>query len=333
MSVTIRDIAKLSGFSTVTVSRALFPGPNRPKVDSKTEEIIKEKAKELNYRPNRIAQALAVNKTKSIGIIVPDISSNFFTRIVKGVQEVLINDGYSLIICDSNRNETMQIKNINFLLENHVDGLIIVPTLSDFKILNELKEKKFPIIQVDEFIKDLDIDYVVTDNFKGAQEAVSYLIKKGYKKIAYLAGPQNLWSCQERLKGYKKVLEANNIPIQEKYILFTDASFKSGYEVTKKLLNFDERPEVIFTVNDTVAAGAIKAFYENDIKVPEDIAIMGFDDLEMTALMPKPLTTMHQKKYHMGKSAANILINRLKNKDLPLQKIVLEPNLIIRESS
>ena len=227
----------------------------------------------------------------------------------------------------------MQIKNINFLLENHVDGLIIVPTLSDFKILNELKEKKFPIIQVDEFIKGLDVDYVVTDNFKGAKEAVSYLIKKGYRKIAYLAGPQNLWSCQERLKGYKKVLEANNIPIQEKYILFTDASFKSGYEITKKLLNFDEKPEVIFTVNDTVAAGVIKAFYESGIKVPDDIAIMGFDDLEMTALLPKPLTTMHQKKYQLGKLAANILINRIKNKDLPLQNIVLEPNLIIRESS
>ena len=333
MSITIRDIAKLSGFSTVTVSRALFPGLNRPKVDPKTKEIIMEKAKELNYRPNRIAKALAINKTKSIGIIVPDISSNFFARIVKGVQEILINDGYSLIICDSNRNETTQIKNINFLLENHVDGLIIVPTLSDFKILNELKEKKFPIIQIDEFIKDLDVDYVVTDNFKGAQDAVSYLIKKGYKKIAYLAGPQNLWSCQERLKGYKKVLEANNIPIQEKYILLTDASFKSGYEITKKLLNFDEKPEVIFTVNDTVAAGAIKAFYESGVKIPDDIAIMGFDDLEMTALLPKPLTTMHQKKYQMGKLAANILINRIKNKDLALQNIVLEPNLIIRESS
>lgn len=226
----------------------------------------------------------------------------------------------------------MQAKNINFLLGNHVDGLIITPTMSDYKKLIELKENKFPVVQVDEFIDKLNIDYVVTDNYKGSGEAVTYLIGKGHRKIAYLAGPNKLWSCKERLKGYKDTLKINGIPPKEESILFTNASFNDGYEKTKKLLQCTEKPEVIYTVNGTVAAGAIRALVDAGLEIPKDIAIMGFDDLKISNLFSKPLTTMHQKKYQMGKLAAKILIDKINDMNYPVQNIVFEPKIIIRES-
>ncbi|MDQ0285974.1 LacI family transcriptional regulator [Desulfofundulus luciae] len=331
MTVTIKDIARKAGVSYATVSRALN---NRPEVSEKTRREIQRLAAEMGYKPNAIARGLVTRETLTLGLVIPDITNPFFPEVARGVEEAASEAGYSVFLCNTNWDVDKERTYIELLEEKRVDGLILASVTEDEEYLAELLSRETPVVLINRILDQVDTNYVAIDNVKGAQQAVEHLISLGHRRIAYVGGLEHVESTAERLHGYRLALAINNIPFEEELVRYGSFKKESGYENALSLLSLPEPPTAIFAANDILALGVIQAIKERELKVPENVAVVGFDDIPFAAYAEVNLTTVAQPKYTMGEMAAKILIDEIRKGPSPEKKhIVLPPTLVIRASS
>lgn len=332
--VTIKDIAKELNISTSTVSRALA---DRWDVNPDTQKAVLELAEKWNYKPNPISLSLKQQNSMFIGIIIPEFIKSFFPEIIMGIESVLRPNGYHILICQSNESAEIELMNLKALESKMVDGFIISVTGSEnYSYFESLIGNNFPIVFFNRICSGLSASQVVIDDYKWAYRAVTYLIENGYKRIAHLTGPNDLELALNRKKGYIDALKEHNIELDPNLIIPCGIQMERGVMGAHSILNMSDRPDAIFAINDPVAIGAMKTLQRNGVKIPDDIAIVGFTESKMAMIVEPCLTSVEQPTFEMGKAAAELLLEQIKNKEdesiLP-KKIVLEAKLNIRDSS
>ncbi len=331
---TIKDLARELKLSPSTVSRALR---DHPDISPKTKKRVASLADKLDYHPDSIAQSLQTKKTKTIGVIVPEIKQPFFAAAINGIEELAYAAGYTIIVCQSNETADREVLVTRSLGSHRVAGLLVslsrsTKNLDHFKVL---QRRGVPIVFFDRVSNDIEASKVVVDDYKGAFDLVEHLIKSGYKRIAHLAGPRNLSISKFRLKGYLDALRQGNLPFDDSMVVYGGLDDTDGIVGFQKLLNLETLPDAIFAVNDPVATGAFVMIKEHGMKIPDDIALAGFSNTYMTSLLDPPLTTVEQPSYEIGKTAAQLLMEQINSNDenfVP-KFIVLKTNLIVRGST
>lgn len=332
--VTIKDVAKKAGVSTSTVSRVI--SGNGP-VNDATRQKVMEAVRALNYRPNFLAKGLKEGRTKTIGLIIPNIRNPIFPAVVRGVEDTARKQGYTVVLCNTDEDVLIEREYVEKLRKRWVDGFILATVSEHIDHVLELKKKGFPVVLL---IRNIDkhVDAVIIDNFKAAYKAVSYLVKTGHKKIAIIKGNQQLALYRERFRGYKQALKDAGLPLKEQLITGEDAECvqwsRDGYNAINRLLDQSIDFDAVFATTDLRAIGAIRAIKDHGLRVPEDISVIGFDNLEFSSLLDPPLSTMAQPFYDMGARAVNKLIQLIKNGQNAEPVIdVMEAELIIRKST
>lgn len=331
MGVTIKDIANLAGVSKTTVSKVI--NNKDDSISKSTKDKIIQIMKEQNYTPNKLAQSLVTKKTKTIGLLIPDIRNPFFTDVSRGAEDFAMEKGYNIIFCNTDEDYEKEVQCVSMLCEKMVDGIILAPSSNKSYEKDIYSSLKIPIVLVD---KNIDMEnfkgIVKVDNKNGTYEATKYLINQGHKEILYLSGPLKNDIAKERLNGYIRALEKNDIMLKEENIIEGKYKYKWSYEYIKSLdeINFT----AICCANDLIAIGAIQALKDRNIKVPKDISVVGFDDIETAQLTNPSLTTVRQPAYEMGKKSSEMLINILNNKSMNTEKVItFKPQLIVRNST
>jgi DNA-binding LacI/PurR family transcriptional regulator len=329
---TLVDIAKQLQISPSTVSRALS---DHPDIKEETKEQVRKIAKELRYSPNPIAQSLKSSRTTTIGVIVPEIKHDFFSSAISGIEEVAYHSGFTIIVCQSNESFEREVVNTTVLMHHRVAGVIvsISQNTKSFEHFHDLLRRKIPLVFFDRACPNIVASRVVIDDYRSAFDAVSYLIGRGYKRIAHFAGPRELDICKKRLHGYIEALRQARIPIVSTQIRYGGLHEQDGYDSMNSILGQNEIPDAIFCVNDPVAIGAFQRINEAGLRIPQDIALIGFSNNEITRLINPPMTTVDQPSFEMGKKAAELLIKAIEEKDVEPSTIVLNANLIVRGST
>lgn len=332
---TITDIANELGVSPSTVSRALN---NNPAISKKTKKAVVKLARKKNYQPNLLALNLLQKKTNTIGVIVPEITSYFFSSVINGIQDMVNPLGVNMIIGQSNESYEEEKTIVQTFTSINVDGFLISPSSETKKIdhLEMLVNNNIPLVLFDRDCEGMNIDKVFVDEYNGAFQAVEYLIKTGCKRISHIAGEQTLSTARHRLQAYKDALQKYKLPIIEDYIVETNGfTPEHGIEPTKQLLSLASPPDAVFTINDGVAIGAMYVIKDAGIKIPDEISVIGFDDDPHSSYFKPSLSTVWQPTYEMGMLSARILMKRI-NTSNDLSKIRVEslfPELVVRGSS
>ncbi|NOX17472.1 MAG: LacI family transcriptional regulator [Chlorobi bacterium] len=335
MKATIYDIAKKAGVSTATVSRAL--GEERERVKPKTREKILKVCKDLNYQPNRIAKNLAKKSTGAIGLVLPEIQGDFYTEIIRGVDEIAYSGNYNLIVSSSHSRRNIVESILGFMRESMVDGVILMIPSMNRQIEEILSKFLTPIVIISDIEGLGEYDKVSIDNYQGAYSMTEYLIKSlKHKKIAAICGPRDNQDATMRKKGYVAALKKYKIPIRKEWIIESDFTIEGGEIASSRLLSLSEKPDVIFAANDNMAAGCYKTAEALGYKAPEDIGIVGFDHIAFGAFLKPKLTTVHVQVPEIGRVATNLLLDRLKdsgsNKKASPKNIKISTGIIIGDS-
>lgn len=330
MKVTIKDIAREAGVSVTTVSRVLN---NKVDVSEKTREKILKIIDKLKYNPNSVARGLVMNKTYTIGLIIPDISNAFFSESARAIEDQLREYGYSVIFCNTDNHKKREKESIDLLKSKQVDGIIGSFSYDSRDEILTLEKGGFPLVQIDRLVEGSKVPSVIIDNTSSAYIATEYLIKKGHKKIAHITGDLNTNTGSCRAEGFKNALKDNCINLRKEFLTEGDFSQESGYLAMQKILEKKDTVTAVFAGNDMMALGAYKAIYEIGLKIPENISIVGHDDFTLASLVRPGLTTMHQPVYKIGKLAAKVLIDIInENKRPSHSEIVISTELIERVS-
>jgi len=331
--VTIKDIAEKLSISPSTVSRSL---KDHPDISVKTRNAVKELAKLLGYKPNLIALNLKNSRTNTIGLLVPEIEHHFFSTIINGIEEVAYQNNYNVLIVQSNESYLREVLNTQTLLGNRVDGMLasFSKETKDFSHFQQLIDNEIPLVFYDRAPDGLHADIVVVDDYSGAYNAVKHLIQKGCKRIAFYSAPQHLLLGKDRLNGYLNALNDNNIKY-DKNLVYSCDTFESAMKISKSILKKVDRPDGIFAVNDLTAVGIMKVARTLDIKVPDELKIVGFENSKSSSICDPELTTVDQFGYNLGKKAITILLDRIKNATPEYKpvKYVIKTKLIVRGSS
>ncbi len=329
---TIKDIARTLNVSTSTVSRALRDATD---VKPETKRAIKALAEQLDYQPNKLALSLLNRQTNSIGVIIPNLDYVLAT-MVKGIDEVALGAGFTVMVCQSDESFGREIVNTNRLLESLVDGFI-VSVSSETKVYEHIKKiqnKKIPLVLFDRVVNSIKAPKIRLDNVDGGMQATQHLIDQGYKKIAILAGPENLNISNKRMEGYLQTLKANKIKSDKNFIIHCDFNQQYAYEATKELIAMKHRPDAIFTISDRMAIGAMLAIKEKGLTMPHDIGLVGFNNEPITSLVTPSISSVEMYAFEIGKATAKLFIEMLHSEeDMSEQEIVIKPKLFIRESS
>ncbi len=329
---TIKDIAKRLGISPSTVSRAL---QDHPDISEKTKRKVLEIAKELNYRPNLLAQRLRKKRTFTIGVIIPQIVHYFFSSIISGIEDYSYEKGYTVIITQSNENYEREIHNVEAILASGAEGVLISRTkeTTDFSHFKRFLDADIPIVFFDRICPKIKTDKVVVNDEIAAYLATKYLIHSGCRKIIHFRGPENLVISTKRLTGYIEALKQHNIPVRDEFIIKCD-SFEEGQKITQQLIEQKIDFDGIFAVNDDSAAGAILTLQNYGIKIPDQVSVFGYSNSLISRIVKPQLSTVEQPGYEMGYTAAKLLIDRIEGRARPKPKTeVISTKLIIREST
>lgn len=329
---TIKDIAQALKVSISTVSRALR---NSPDVGEETRKAVKALAEELDYQPNKLALSLLRKQTNTIGLIIPNLDYVLAT-MVKGIDEVALEAGYTVMVCQSDESFGREMVNTKRLLESLVDGFIISVSseTSVFDHVKKIQSKKIPLVMFDRVIDSIKAPKVRLDNFEGGKIATQHLIDQGYKKIALLAGPENLNISNERKEGYLESLKNNKIKADKNSIVYCDFNQEYAYIATKELLSGKQKPDAIFAISDRLAIGAMRAIKEAKLRMPTDIGLVGFNNEPITSLLTPAISSVEMHAFEIGKATAKIFIEMLhSDADLSEKEIIIKPKLFVRESS
>jgi len=334
MRATIRNIAEVTGLSITTVSLILNNKGDR--FPEKTKKLVFDTATTLNYRPNQLAIGLLTKQTCTIGLIIPDISNLFFAELTKGIEDRGREDGFNVILCNSNDKYALERLYINILADRRVDGIIMVMSAESYgprnaECLAMLHSLGIPVILADCFDETSDFSTVSIDNMSASSMAVHYLLELGHKRIGCITGPLGLKTNKERLAGYTKALVETGIESTSKMIYEGNFRYQSGYEGALVLMN--QKPTAIFCQNDLMAFGAMRALKEKGISIPDDVSIMGFDNIFFSSYMDIPLSTIDQPIYEMGRKSAELLLEEIADKNIRSRSSLFATRLIIRDST
>lgn len=333
MHLTIGDIARLANVSKATVSAVLN---DKPGISQQTREKVLDIVKKVNYRPSHVARSLSIRETKSIGLIIKEIVNPYFARIMKGVFDGCTENGYTVLLGSSELSPEKEKQSIETLLNYGVDGLIISPLQGsdiDFSYLANLIRDNYPLVTLN-VVQNYPTNVVDIDNTEAAYKGVSYLIDLGHTKIAYFAGPFFSAHSNDRRQGYQQALIDHNLPIQKQYIVQAGSYVEDGYALGKEFFSQNDNfPMAVLCYNDLVAIGLVNVLSELNIAVPEQVSVIGFDDIDFCKSFRIPLTTVHIPAYEIGKAAAELLIKQINHRSKPLnEKVILEASLIKRNS-
>ncbi len=333
--VTIKDIARRFRCSPSTVSRALN---DHPAINEDTRKNIQEYAREVGYQRNELSLSLLNKKTDSLGVIVPTISAYYESAVMEGLHSVLQPLGYTLNICVTNESYLLEKEHINRLLSNRVQGIFLSVSQETFdaghyKHLETVLSRKIPLIFIDREYEGFETNRVTVDDYHGAYAAVEHLIHMGCRRIAHLRGPQGLTVSSQRFKGYRDCLLRHELPLREELILNTNFKVESAIVPTIRLLGLPEPPDAIFGVNDQVAIGAMRVAIDKQLKIPQQIAFVGFDNHPISAYIAPSLTTVSRPGRKIGVEASRLFLNQINGAPDYRETIVLPSELIIRESS
>lgn len=327
----LNEVAKKAGVSIATVSRVINNSPN---VNPETLVKVQQAIKELNYKPNRVAKRLRNRNASSnlLGVLIPDIQNPFYVEVLRGIEDVAYENKYAIIMCNFSQDEKKEKLYLDILQSESVDGIIAAPTNEQDQHVLKLVKSGLPIVCVDRGLSGVDVDVILVENRKGAFSAVDYLAKAGYKRIAYISGLPNIPSSQQREKGYLDALAENGLQIDRELVKYGDSSHVSGVNLCQELLNLPSPPDALFTGNNLITLGALETIHKKGLKIPKEIAIVGFDDMYWSISLNPPLTAVRQPAYEIGKLAAEQLIIRINDPKRPAVSMILKTELMIRSS-
>lgn len=330
---TLKEVAKFANVSITTVSRVMN---DASKVNPDTKDRVQKAMRKLGYQPSRVAQRLRSTngRSKLFGLIIPDIQNQFYSNIVRGIEDVAYGKNYAVILCNSDENPNKERFYLDVLQSESVDGVILPPIHQHSKIVEGLIEAGVPVVCVDRKLVGENVDTVVINNEKGGYVAVKHLIDQGHKRIAILSSSPQFSSFEERQKGYERALSENGIEIDNKLIKEGDPrSSEKARELTKVLLELDNPPTAIFATNNLMTLGLLEAVNETGLKIPSEISIIGFDDMPWAKAISPPLTVVRQPGYEMGRRAAELMFQRVEDPKREPVQIMMESSLIIRKST
>ena len=324
--VKLKDVANLANVSTATVSRVLT---GRDKVSEYTKEKVLAAINELNYQPNYLGRQLRELQTSNILVVLPDLSNPFFYDVLQGIELKAMEYGYELLLKDMKNKEKKDLDYFNYLNQKQVAGIILLAVGEQRKI-DDLSNGR--LVLACAYLEKSEIPNVSINNTESAYKMTKHLISLGHEKIAFIAGGMKTISSGDRLKGYNQALLEAEIEINELYVKDGDYSFQSGINATEKLLELDIPPTAIFAASDQMAAGAIKYIKSKGLSVPEDIAVTGFDNIELASIIDPELTTISQPSLEIGQVAMKMMHKLISGEEILTSKVILEAKLVIRES-
>lgn len=335
MDSTIRDVAAKAGISPSTVSRVLNQSGY---VSDKTRIRVIEAMNDLQYSPSAVARSLSKSKTRMIGVIVPDICNPFFSEVFFGASQVAEKHNYRLMLCNTNEDVASEAAAIRDMLANRVCGIVITPVTEqnplNGQILRSMQKAHKPLVFVDREISGVNCDGVFIDNVRGAYEATSLLLSCGHRKISIIAGPQNTIPGRDRMRGFSKALSEYGLLPDPRYVFTADFKSESSYDYTRTIIQIEDPPTAIFTCNNLMTLGSLKALLLYHKRIPEDIALVGFDEVDLSDTLGFNLTVVSRATTEMGRTAMRLLLNRIESPDVDhiLQHVVLQPQLNVRGS-
>lgn len=326
----MRDVAEHAGVSVTTVSHVI--NNTRPVSDA-LRQRVEAVMLDLGYQPNTLARSLRRGETHTIGVIVPDNSNPFFAEVARGIEDTSFDHGYSVILCNSDRDLHKERLYINVLLEKQVDGILFVAAGMSADNIQPLFERSLPLVVVDRQIPSLAVDSVLAANQHGGWLATQYLLELGHRRIGCIVGPEDIASSGERVAGYHQALSDHNVPPDNQLIIRGDFRYESGYSAGNQLLSLDDPPTAIFACNDLMAVGVMAKALEIGLSVPGDLSVIGFDDIRPAIYANPPITTIKQPKYEMGVASTELLLARMRDNERAPQQQILDTSLVIRQST
>ncbi|WP_328526833.1 LacI family DNA-binding transcriptional regulator [Kribbella sp. NBC_00359] len=326
---TIYDVARRSGVSPATVSRVLS---GRRNVDPELSEKVRAVVAELGYRPNGVARNLRKSSTNLWAVVISDIENPFFTSLVRGLEDVAQTEGYHVVLCNSDENPAKEAAYASAVLTDQMAGVVISPT-STAEGVQLLADAKIPLVLIDRRVDGIDADTVLVDNEHGAREGVKHLIDGGYQRIACITGPRKVSTAMDRLAGYRSALRGGGIRYDKDLVRYADFREAGGYAAMESLLELPEPPEALFVTNNLMTVGALECLAKKGLRAPDDIAVVGFDDIPWADLVVPSLTTVAQPTYELGRTAGLLLKDRTASPGRPTSTITLRTELHIRATS
>lgn len=326
---TVHQVAARAGVSTATVSRALA---GDPRVNETLCRRVFEAAKVLNYRPNRAARSLRVRRSLTVGVVIPDIQNFFFTGIVRGIESVLEGETFTFLLGNSDGRADRERIYLDTLRSEGAAGFITVPSQGDPSLYRELQAASLPVVTLDRAAPGLSADHVTVTNQEGARGAVHHLISLGHRRIGYVGGPPDLNVARERLAGYEQALHEAGLAADPSLVRAGDFKQAGGLAAAQALLDLSPPPTAIFIANNLMTLGAYQALHERRLHIPEQVAVVGFDDMPWATALRPPLTAVAQPTFELGATAARLLLARLRDPQRPFRRVVLETQLVIRGS-
>ncbi len=306
---TIKDISKETGLGLATISKYLNGGNVLPE----NKILIENAINKLDYKVNAMARGLKTNKSNMVGIVIPELSNLFTTTIISDIEDVLRQKGYGVIVADCRSDEKLEEEKLEFMLSKQIDGLIYVPVSSNSNNIEFVKKSGIPIVLIDRKLKNFNCDFVGIDNVEATKKAVDILIENGHKNIAFIAGPNDISTAKERLEGYEKSLTENNVEIKEKNIYHANYTVEEGYKSMIDIIENNQEITAVFASNYESSVGAVMAINEKELKIPEDLSLVGFDSIELSKVMNPKLTIISQPMNEIAKNASRIILERLAN--------------------
>ncbi|WP_108702260.1 ribose operon transcriptional repressor RbsR [Phytobacter sp. SCO41] len=328
---TMKDVARMAGVSTSTVSHVI----NKDRfVSEAIREKVESAIKALNYAPSALARSLKINQTRTIGMLITASTNPFYSELVRGVERSCFERGYSLVLCNTEGDEQRMNSNLETLMQKRVDGLLLLCT-ETHQPSREILQRypSVPTVMMDWAPFDGDSDLIQDNSLLGGDMATQYLINKDHTHIACIAGPLDKTPARLRLEGYRDAMARAGLTIHDGDEIIGNFEFSGGFEAMQMLLALEARPQAVFICNDAMAVGAYLALYQAGLRVPQDIAIVGYDDIELAQYMTPPLTTIHQPKDELGELAIDVLIHRISDPTQQQQRLQLTPVLMERGSA
>lgn len=327
---TIKQVADLAGVSTATVSRVLDDSSG---VSQELIERVRNAVRALDYHPNRAARNLRKRVAQTVGVVISDIQNPFFTSVVRGIEKVLVEANFVLLLCNSDEDPKREKIHLSTLKSEGVAGIILATTRSDAESYEQLVNNRTPLVGIDRTPEQLSIDVVSVTNTRGAFSAVSHLADLGHKRIAMISGPRQLSTARERYDGFMEVVLGRGLDRSEELVQFSDFRQSGGYKSMQYLLNLPEPPTAVLVANNLMTLGALQAIHERNLVIPDQISVVGFDDMPWATSLQPPLTAVAQPTYELGIAAAQLLLDRLREPERPFRHVVLETQLMVRASS
>lgn len=329
--ITIADVAKRAGVSKMTVSRVINDSGYTSK---ETRERVEQAIQELGYIPNALARSLRFKQTRTIGLIVTDITNPFFTTLARGVEDTASEQDFSVIFCNTDESLDEEARYVNVLMQKQIDGLLLVPAGGSLESVDFLHDHNLPFVLLDRRIPNITADVVYSNHEQGAYELTRHLLELGHERIALLSGPAEVTSASDRVAGYRRALAEAGMGQHVTPVYYSPFTREGGYKTAQQALAATPRPTALFAANNFIAVGALRALRDTGLKTVKDISIVTFDDLAESFIVEPFMTMIKQPAYEIGQRATALLLDRLEGKGPDsVQEIVLPTELIIRTSS